>query len=158
MEQFFSILIQKIIAVSLGMCSINSVSYTHLDVYKRQDNDRQDNHRDDDNRRQNNWNNGWNWGSNNNHNDYRRDDNRRNNNYSWNHYDDNSRKHFEFGRREGQNYWGPNGNNWSRWNNSWGDPNYYAVSYTHLDVYKRQILYRIPSYICFHQKQNNFRL
>lgn len=92
----------------------------------RRDNDRHDNHRDDDNRRQNNWNNGWNWGSNNNHNDYRRDDNRKNNNYSWNHYDDNSRKHFEFGRREGQNYWGPNGNNWSRWNNSWGDPNYYA--------------------------------
>ncbi len=90
------------------------------------DNDRRNNHRDDDNRRQSNWNNGWNWGSNNNnHNDYRRDDNRHNN-YSWNRYDNNSRKHFEFGRRDGQNYWGPNGNNWSHWNNSWGDPNYYA--------------------------------
>lgn len=104
-------------------------NYRHDDHNNEHHNDdrRRDNDKRHDSRRNDNWNNGWNWGSNNNnHNDYRRDDKRYNNNYSWNHYDNNSRKHFEFGRREGQNYWGPNGNNWSRWNNSWGDPNYYA--------------------------------
>ena len=41
-------------------------------------------------------------------------------------YSNNDRRHFEFNQRNGRNFYGPSGNRWTRWNNSWGNPKDYA--------------------------------
>jgi hypothetical protein len=45
------------------------------------------------------------------------------------HSDRGRRDHRDWNRysyRDGRNYWGPSGQHWSSWNNSWGDPHRYA--------------------------------